>query len=445
MYMTRRICAVITVLIAVPCWCQVEPSAEGTGYAASDDSSRMIMPPVVSGDNLPLNAERGQKVNYLSGGVALNTAYISNVQPGETAATVNDESYSIWPTVILDQRSPRALRLLNYNSGFTFYQHTNALDSINQSIDADFEFGVTPRLAVGLKDSFRQNSNVFNQPILNPEAVQSKTGPDLSGLVIPFDDELKNETSALFGYQFAKFAMVGGRTSVQLLKFPKARQGSGLYNSRAESVLGYYSRRISLDQYVGGFYERANVETSQQKTATDTQTVSVFYTFYSSRGFTFSLAAGPQYLEFTVPKSPSYSQWTPSVRASAGWQGVRARLTADYSRDVTAGQGLLGAFASDSADLGARVQLTRSWVLNTIGVYENSKDSVPNSFQGVPGGHSLSGTASAGYSLGEHLVAGAGYTHLHQSYGGIAELSRAPDSERVFLSMSYFFRRPLGR
>lgn len=445
MSMTRKLCAIAAaILISAPCWCQVEPSAEGD-ITPPDENTRMIMPPVVSGDTLPINGELGQRSNYLSGGVTLDTAYIGNVQPGETAASVNDQSYSIWPIVTLDQRTPRALRLLNYSSGFTFYQHTNVLDSVNQSMDANFEFGVTPRLTVGLKDSFRQNSNVFNQPILGSGAVTAQTGPVNSGLVIPFDEELKNEVSGLAGYQFAKYAMVGGRVSIQSLKFPNVRQGSGLYDSRGESGLGYYSRRVSRDQYFGGFYEQANVVTSQQKTTTQTQTFSIFYTLYSGRDLTLSLAAGPQYLKFTMPKTPSYSQWTPSVRASIGWQAVRARVTADYSRDVTAGQGLLGAFASDSADIATRVQLTRSWVFNAIGVYENSKNSVPNSLQGFPGGHSLSGTASVGYNVGEHLVAGAGYTHLHQSYSGISEISKAPDSDRVFLTVSYYFRRPLGR
>jgi hypothetical protein len=445
MVILRKVCSILAVAIALPCWCQVEPSAVG-GLAEPDENAHMITPPVVSGANLPVDTELGQRSNYLSGGVTLDSAYINNLQPGETSASINDESYSIWPVVILDQRTPRALRLINYSSGFTFYQRTHALDTVNQSMDADFQYRATPRLTVSLKDSFRQNSNVFNQPIFGSGAATSQTpGPLDSGLVIPFDEELKNEVSGLFGYQFAEFAMVGGRVALQSLKFPNVREGSGLYNSRAESALGYYSRRISRSQYLGGFYEQARMVTSQRKTTTQTETFSVFYTLYSRQNLTFSIAAGPQYLEFDMPGFHSYNQWTPSVRASIGWQTTRMRLTTDYSRDITAGQGILGAFASDTADAAARVQLTRSWVVNAIGGYENNKNDIPNSLQGFPGGHSLSGTASAGYNMGEHLVAGAGYTHLHQSYAGVAEISNAPDSDRVFLSVSYYFRRPLGR
>lgn len=441
----QKLCAILLVLITVPAWCQVEPSATGS-YAAPDEDAHMIMPPVVSGANLPLDAELGQRSNYLSAGVTLDSGYISNLQPGESVVAISDESYSIWPMVSVDQRTPRSLRSLVYTSGFTFYQRTNVLDTVNQSMDADFEFGLTPRLTVSLRDSFRQNSNVFNQPIvgsgvLSPAAV----APIDSGVVIPFDEELKNEVSALFGYQFAKFAMVGGRVAVQSLKFPDLRQGSGLYNSKADSALAYYSRRISRDQYLGGFYEQANMVTSQQKTTTQTRTLSLFYTLAAGRNFTLSLATGPQYLDFTVPGSPSYSEWTPSVGGSIGWQASRARITADYSRDITAGQGILGAFASDIAEASARYQLTRSWILNGIGGYENSKNTVPIALQGYPGGRSVSGTVSVGYSVREYLTAGAGYTHLRQRYTGVAAISQAPDSDRVFLSVSYYFRRPLGR
>lgn len=445
MFRLKEICALLAILIALPAWSQVEPSATG-GNVAPDEDTYMTTPPVVSGANLPLDSELGNRSNYLSAGVTLNSAYISNVQPGESVVPISDQSYSIWPLVSLDQKTPRSLRSLVYTSGFTFYQHSNVLDSVNQSMDADFEFGITPRFTVSLRDSFRQNSNVFNQPIVGSGALSSPViTPIDSGVVIPYDDELKNEVSALLGYQFAKFAMVGGRVSVESLKFPNLRQGSGLYNSRAESALGYYSRRVSRDQYLGGFYEQASMVTSQQKTTTQTRTFSLFYALTPSRDLTLSLAAGPQYLEFAVPGSPHYSEWTPSVRAGIGWQTLRTRFTADYSRDITAGEGILGAFASDSADASARLQLTRFWVLNAIGGYENSKNTVPIALQGYPGGLSVSGTASVGYSFRDYLTAGLGYTHLHQRYTGVAAIARAPDSDRVFLSVSYYFRRPLGR
>jgi hypothetical protein len=442
--MFRRVCAVLAVIVAMPVWSQVEPSAAG-GYTALDQDARMITPPLVSGATLPLDLELGQRSNYLSGGVTLNSAYIGNVQPGETSAAINDESYSIWPLVTLDQKGPRSSRTLTYSSGFTFYQRTHALDSINQSMDASADYQLGSRVAASLTDSLRQNSNVFNQPLITGGLTSQPAGVENSGPVIPFEEELKNDTSAIASYQFAKFAMIGAKVGLETLNFPNLSQGSGLYNSKAESVLGFYNRRISRAQYLGGTYQGANVVTSGKETTTQTQTVSFFYTFYSNRALTMSVAAGPQYLSFKEPGASSYQEWTPSVKGSFGWQNRRIRLGFDYAKDVTAGQGILGAYGSNSADASLRFQLTRNWIVNSTADYENDKNSVPTALQGFPGGHSVSGTASADYSVGEHMVAGLGYTLLHQNYSGIAEISGTPDSDRVFVSFSYYFRRPLGR
>jgi hypothetical protein len=444
--MFRKVCAALALMMAVPIFCQVEPGAEGDDFIAPTSETRMIPPPAVSGATLPLDSETGGRSNYLSGGVTVSSAYVGNVQPGQNSKAVNDESYSIWPVLAIDQKTPRSARSLVYSSGFTFFRRTSVLDSINQSMDAKVDYALSPRFTMSLRDSFLQNSNVFNQPFVTAGGTTSAPqGNASSSLVIPFAEELKNDANALFSLQFARFAMVGGRVGFETLKFPDVSKGSGLFPSQAGSVLGFYNRRISTTGYLGVIYEGARVVTSQRKTTTQTQTLSFFYTLLSTRRLTLSLAAGPQYLSFSAPDSLPYQKWTPSVRASLGWVTPHFRLTSDYSKDITAGQGLLGAYASDRADASLGFHLTRAWSFNSIAVYQNNKNSVPTAVQGYPGGHTASGTASAEYSLGQHMTAGLGYTRLHQNYSGIAAISLAPESDRVFVSVTYDFRRPLGR
>lgn len=443
--MLRTACALLAVMTAMPLLSQVEYS-EGIIYTLPEQETRMITPPAVSGVNLQLMNEASERANYLSGGVTLNTAYVSNVQPGETTSPVNDESYSIWPILTLDQRSPRMTRMLAYSSGFTFYQKTSALDSINQSMDASVDYGLSPRLTLSLRDSFRQNSNVFNQPLDATTGTASPpTGGQAPGVILPFEEELKNDVSGIFSYQYAQFSMVGGKVGYASLDFPNSTKGSGLYNSSSESALGFYSWRATLSQYFGAMYQGAKVVTSQLNSTTQIQTLSFFYTFYTGRDITLSLTAGPQYMSFTEPGSSSYQKWTPSLKASVGWETSHIRLTSDYARNITAGQGIPGAYTSNSADASLRYQLASNWVVNSLVVYENDKNSLPSSLQNYPGGNTLSATASAEYNMNTYLVMGLGYTHLHQNYSGITEIAHAPDSDRVFFSLSYYFRRPMGR
>jgi hypothetical protein len=313
-------------------------------------------------------------------------------------------------------------------------------------MDAKVDYELSPHLTMRIQDSFRQNSNVFNQPLVTAGGATSPLeGVQPSGLVIPFAEELKNDVNATLSYQFTRFAMIGGKVGFESLNFPDLSKESGVYASKAVSVLGFYNRRVSHSRYLGVIYEGAKVVSSQRKTTTQTQTLSFFFTLLSSRNLTLSLTVGPQYLNFTEPDSPSYQKWTPSARASLGWVTPHIRITSDYSKDVTAGQGILGAYASDRADASLRFQLTRNWIVNSLVVYQNNKNSVPILQQGYPGGHTMSGTALAGYSLSEHLTAGLGYTRLHQNYSGVTAISGAPDSDRVFISLTYAFRRPLGR
>ncbi len=439
--MSWKVCVILALLIALPVWSQVEPSASG-GPAPQDEDTRMITPPAVSGATLPLVTELGQRSNYLSGGVTFTPAYILNVQPGEASPPINDQSYSIWPILTIDRTTPRAAQSLTYSSGFTFYQRATVLNSVNQNLDASVDLAASRHLTISLQDLFRQNSNLFNQPL---SASGGQTPPPVqnTNLIIPYSEELENRASTIFSYQFAEFSMVGGMITFDTLNFPNLGNGSGLYNSQAESALGFYSRRLSRAQYLGGMYEFDNVQTTQKPTTTQTQTASIFYALYLAGSFTLSVAAGPQHLDFAQPGSQTYRQWTPSVRTGLGWQAARIRLAAGYSRDLTAGQGLLGVYTSDSADASIHWQLTRSWTINSFAVYDNYKSNLPALLRGSPGGHTISGTASADYAIGEHLVAGFGYTRLYQNYSEIAALS--PNSDRSFFSISWQFRRPLGR
>ena len=129
------------------------------------------------------------------------------------------------------------------------------------------------------------------------------------------------------------------------------------------------------------------------------------------------------------------------------WQGQFASLAVSYVHTISGGGGLVGAVYMDSASASYRQQFTRSLSVACSGGYAQNKvvGDFPQTAAASTNGHSVSGTASLQRQFGEHLNLQLGYTRLHQSYNNVAVLSRNPDTNREWVSISYQFNRPLGR
>jgi hypothetical protein len=211
---------------------------------------------------------------------------------------------------------------------------------------------------------------------------------------------------------------------------------------------------LSETRYLGVTYQYLNshsnpvdaqVSSVNAQTGVHTHTIVAFYTIYLNSTLSLSLSGGPQYYEAVQPSSPQIGSWAPSATASMGWQRSRTNFVANYSRTVTGGTGLLGAFSSNSANTSARWLITRTWTVGLEGGYSINKNILPLFASSSPGGHTVSGNALVQHSMGEHLEAAFGYARLHQSYSGIVLTSGTPDSNREYISVSYQFTRPLGR
>ena len=131
--------------------------------------------------------------------------------------------------------------------------------------------------------------------------------------------------------------------------------------------------------------------------------------------------------------------------ASFGWHSRHANFATSYSRAVTAGGGILGAYNANTVNASFGWQIGRAWTTGLGIEYSNLKNATPLLSQGVPGGYAVSGSASIQHPLGEHLVVSLGYERLHQSFSGIQVISEEPNTDRESISLSYQLKRPLGR
>lgn len=434
----------IVFVAASPALAQVEPSATGTA-GGSLDESEMMTPPPVSGIPYANTAGSDARSNYLVGGVAVTGGYIDNVLPSATSAPVSDFTYSILPSLALDRSSVRQQEHFSYSPYITFYQPTNSLDSFDQSAAATYQYRFSPEVAIGVQDNFARTSDVFNSPYVFSSTVSGSPLAPTPTVIAPFAEQLTNTLNGVLSYQFARNAMIGGGGTYAIFDIPNSAQAPGILSSKEGEGQAFYNRRLSGTQYVGLTYQYARVvaDLTNGTSETQTHTLLPFYTVYFNRKFSISLSAGIERVDSSEPQVPASSSWTPSALISMGWQNGRGNFAASYSHSVTAGGGLVGAYGSNSADASGGWKLARTWNSAASAGYVSLNSATQASVLPFQNGNTLTVSGTLQHSMGEHFSASFQYQHLHEIYGGIAAIS--PDSNRESVTITYEFRRPLGR
>lgn len=453
----NSICLGLVLLASAQVWSQEQrtvpaPAATGPISAAwmnnDDEADRMLTPPPVSGQSYPVSFTSEERANYLRGGVTFNTAYSDNVLGATSGTPVSDVSYSVWPTISIDETSSRLHWTLSYAPGFTFYQRVSARNEADQNLSLGLQYRLSPHVTVSARDSFQKSSDVFNQPDQGLAGAVSGAALGANDSVIaPLADRLSNDGNAGITYQFSANSMIGASGTFTNLHYPNPLEVPGLYDAASRGGAAFYSYRLSKQHYIGATYQYQELLSYPAGGTNQTQTdgAFLFYTFYPAPTFSLSLfggpqyySASPQYLSATLLPAPVSQSWSPAAGASVSWQARRTGVALSYSHSVSGGGGLIGAVELDSANLSVRQQITRNFSASLAGGYANNGVLAVSTL----GGHSVSGSAALQRQVGEHLNFQAGYTRLHQNYGFLAA---NPDTNREWVAISYQFARPLGR
>jgi hypothetical protein len=436
-----RLC--IFIAAASPLWSQVQPSGSGGGGGLGD--SRMLTPAPVGGDSYPSGVGSEERSNYLAGGLVFTGAYVDNLMLVNSTSPSSDETYSFLPTISFDRRTTRQSESLSYSAGFTLYQHTSEFNTVAQSAAGSYRFRISKYASIVLGDSFQQNNNLYNQS--NPFSgggVSGTPGQSNGVLISPYQNQLSNSSNAGIHYQYARNAMIGASGSYSFQQFSDS--GSGLNNEGTAGASGFFSRRFGGSHYVGATYQFSKFVTHPVDTYTLTHIVFGFYTYYFTRSFSVSILGGPEHYNTWGTGAPSQTAWTPAIQGSFGWQTLRTNVAANYAHLVSGAGGLIGTYHSDTASLSARHALSRTWSVGanvTYGLFDNVNESAAAVYG--TGGKTIFGGAYLDHQFKERLVAELGYSHYHQDYPAIPSASSSPDSNRVNVSISYQFSRPIGR
>ncbi|MGA2376960.1 MAG: hypothetical protein ABSF72_15685, partial [Candidatus Sulfotelmatobacter sp.] len=438
----------------------------------SDSSGRMLTPPPVSGQSYPIALTSQERSNYLRGGLAFTSAYTDNAIGPVDGHPVSDVSYSVWPTIALDETTPRSHLVLTYAPGFTFYQRESYLNEADENASINFQYRLSPHLTFSARDGFQKSSNVFNQPDLaSAAAVSGGTEGGNFSVIAPIADRLANAGNVGIAYQFAANSMVGAGGTFTNLHYPDQAEVPGLFDSASQSGLAFYSVRVSRTNYFGATYQYQRLVSYPYlvpgNNETQTHALLLFYTAYPTKGFSISVFGGPQYADsgaqfsacpiygtspcpVTVPAPvPASQSWNPAAGGSLSWQGHLSSLAISYAHLISSGGGLIGAVKTNNVSASIRQQLSRMLSASVAGGYADN-DILAAPLNSGGNGHTISGTASLQQQFGQHLNVQLGYTRLHQDYStqgayAVAVLAATPDTNREFVSISYQFSRPLGR
>ncbi len=449
-------------LLASPLWSQADTHAQqpvpafGLDSSADTNDDRMVTPPPVSGESYPSEPSSEERSNYLRGGVVFTAAHTDNALGSLTSNPISDVSYSVGPTLALDETTPRMHTILTYAPGFTAYQKTSSRNEVDQNAAIEFTYRLSSHLTFSARDNFQKSSNVFNQSGLATDGTVSGSTQGVNFSVIaPLANRLSNSGTLGIADQFSRDQMIGASGTFSNLHYPDPEQVPGLFDSSTQAGSAFYSLRISKVNYAGASYEYQRLLSYPEVGVNETQTHAIlfFYTVYPSPRFSLSFFGGPQHSDSvenltsetsTTVTVVSFRTWTPAAGASFSWQGKRNNLALSYLHKVSGGGGLNAAVQMDSASLSAGQQVTKT-LSASLGAGYSQNNALDRQIPGLSYGHSIFGSASLQQQLGQHIGVQLGYTRLHQSYSNVAVLATAPDTNREFVSISYQFSKALGR
>jgi hypothetical protein len=433
------------IVLSASVWAQVDSSGGAIGSGSS--GAGMLTPAPVSGEGYSMGFTSETRANYLRGALTFSSAYDTEATIGTNGRAVSDASYSVWPTVSLDQTRSRFHWVFNYSPGFTFYQKTSALNQANQNLGINLSYRLSPHVTLNLRDSFLKTSNVLNQP--NQDFAQPVSGsvfvPNES-VIAPLADVLSNTANASLTYQFSPNGMVGASGTFSNLHYSNQAQVPGLGDSTSRAGSAFFNRRLSKMHYIGATYQYQNflAYPTIGQSETTAHSVFLFYTLYLKPTVSISLFGGPQYSQTQQFGLPTMTGWSPAGGASMGWQGRLTSFALSASRAVNDSGGLSGAVEAVSATASLRRQISRNLSASVGGCYADNNMLDPLATFNTSG-HTVSGSASVQRQVGEHFNVQLQYMHLHQSYSDVAVLSAVPNRDRVAVNISYQFSRPLGR
>jgi hypothetical protein len=431
-------------------WCQApatDAAAAVPPIQYSDE--RMSIPAAVNsnGYSLSLSDETSTR-NHISGGTAFGLSKDDNIL-SSSSHPLSAIGYYMSPWISLAESSTRTEWTINYNPRFTGYERMSSLDRTDQDFNADFVYRITPYAMIRFEDGFTKSSDLLNQigsaaPLADLQLLQYAS----VSIVPALANVLMNRVSVEAGYQFGENDMVGGEFREVDLRYPNSAQAVGLYDSTTLSGEGFYSHRISSNEYIGALFRDEKLSAFPDGSETGVQGVLFFYSTTIISRLSFSLSAGPEhsttFRKTYDPTTAPLRTWSPAFGTGLRWQGDRTSISANFTKRIQGGGGLLGAVRARTIDVSTRYQLSRLMSVQIAAAYSDNTVLGWNTSATSTSGHGFLASTSLERQLGQHFSLQIGYGREQQRYVWLPASSGLETRNRSWMSLTYRFDRPLG-
>lgn len=425
------------------------------------DSSQVNSPPPyhpsVNGDSGSLAfSSEAERINMLSGGVTLSTTYDDNAF-SSARNPIGSVGYMVIPNLAIVEATARTRFALNYNPGFVWNQRGSSQYQSDHNLDFNSQYRVTERLTARIHENFVDESTAFNEanenPLLPGTNVLSQPNPSV---LAPLASQLVSVTDADFVDQIGEATNIGTSGNFNKLRFQDSTSGPiELLNNESWGGDAFYSHYFTARQSLGVTYTFQNIATfGQILEHAQTQSMLLYYTVNLKPGVTLSLFSGPDHTitrdqfsydlgPVTVPINQHQSMWLADEGATFTWQGQQNSVRINLIHHVTDGAGGTGAVQLYSAVAGFRRQLSRAWT-GDIALNYDDNDPLSHYF-----GNSFAdyvGSVGVDRMVGEHFSAALRYGRYFQKFEayGTNSSNYSANHNRVWISFSYHFSRPLG-
>ncbi len=423
-----------------------DPAAAVPAIQYADE--RMSIPAAVNSNGYSLSlSDEASAGNHISGGTAFGLSNDDNIL-STSSNPISALGYYISPWISVAESSTRAAWTLEYNPRFTGYERMSSLDRTDQDFNADFAYRITPYAMIRFEDGFTKSSDLLNQigsgaPLADLQLLQYTSVSIIPALT----NVLMNRASVEAGYQFGENDMVGGEFREVDLRYPNSAQAVGLYDSTTLSGEGFYSRRISSNEYIGALFREEKLSAFPDGSDTGVQGVLFFYSRTIISRLSFSLSAGPEHsttYRNTYPTTAPLRTWSPAFGTGLRWQGDRTSISGNFTRRIQGGGGLLGAVRASTIDISARYQLSRLMSVQIAAGYSDNTVLGWNTSATSTSGHGFLASTSLERQLRQHFSLQIGYGREQQRYVWLPASSGLETRNRSWISLTYRFDRPLG-